>query len=59
MTGPRTPFDRDTALSRANDPVIVGDRSCSREEAIDVLSRKLESVRPLSSDTQRLPLGVL
>lgn len=50
--------DLATLATHADDPVIIGDRPCRRDEVQAALGRRLESVPELVSRTRRHPLGI-
>jgi hypothetical protein len=50
--------DQATAAAHATDPIAIGSRSCSRDDAPAVLGRELDSLPRNLRETRRVPLGV-
>jgi hypothetical protein len=49
--------DMATATARQADRIIIGKRTCSREDAMEILAGSLDSLPMKVSNTQRFPLG--
>jgi hypothetical protein len=49
--------DMATATARQADRIIIGKRTCSREDVMEVLSNSLDALPMKVSNTQRFPLG--
>jgi hypothetical protein len=50
--------DEATASAHAEDPIIIGSRTYSREDALSILGRELDSLPRNVFQTSRLPLGI-
>jgi N12 class adenine-specific DNA methylase len=50
--------DQATAAEHAADPIVIGSRSCSREDAPRLLGALLDSLPQNLRETRRVPLGV-
>jgi hypothetical protein len=50
--------DKDTATAHAADPITIGNRATSREDATDLLGERLKSVPDYARELKRVPLGV-
>ncbi len=50
--------DLDTATAHVADPITIGNRTCSREDATDVLGKWLDSVPEYVRETRRHLLGI-
>src|SRR5208337_4299646 len=49
--------DMATAAAHAHDPVAIGSRACTREDALDLLGHRLKSLPDKVHETSRYPLG--
>src|SRR5271165_2302592 len=49
--------DMATAAAHAHGPVTIGNRACTREDAIDLLGHRLKSLPGKVHETRRFPLG--
>src|SRR5207244_4446934 len=50
--------DGSTATAHASDPVVIGNRPSSREEATELLGQVVDSLPTFVRETRRLPVGV-
>src|SRR5207249_4736501 len=50
--------DLETLTARAADAITIGNRTASREDAVNVLAKQLESVPQYTGETRRVPLGI-
>jgi hypothetical protein len=50
--------DRDTAMAYSADAIVVDGQPCTRDEALDLLARRLDSLPRFVTQRQRLELGV-
>ena len=49
--------DLATATAHADDPIVIGDRSCSRDQVLDRLTFSLNTVADTVRETKSFPLG--
>ena len=49
--------DQATAAAHADDPIVIGDRPCSRDQVLDRLAARLNTVPDTVRETKRYPLG--
>src|SRR5262249_21442950 len=49
--------DEPTAEAHDDDPIMIGNRSCSRDDATGLLGRELDSLPRHSRETKRVSLG--
>jgi len=49
--------DQATAAAHADDPIIIGDRPCARDQVLDRLTARLNTVPDTVRETKSFPLG--
>jgi N12 class adenine-specific DNA methylase/predicted RNA methylase len=49
--------DRATLAAHADDPVIVGERRCSRTDALDILGARLDALPEKPRESKHFPIG--
>jgi len=49
--------DQATAAAHADDPIFIGDRPCARDQVLDRLTARLNTVPDTVRETKRFPLG--
>ncbi len=49
--------DQATAAAHADDPIIIADRPCARDQVLDRLTARLNTVPDTVRETKRFPLG--